>query len=527
MSAAHHRLGALLVLAALFLPAGAATAPDSTPPVITYRVAGTDGANGWYTSNATLSWTYSDAESGIKASSGCDTATVTADTAGARFTCSATNQSDVTSSVSVLIKRDATAPDVTSATPQRGPDSTGWYTRPVSITFAGSDATSGVDACTPATYSSPDSKAASVSGLCRDRAGNASAPRAVSFQYDATPPEVTSATPERAPDSNGWYTRPVSIAFAGSDATAGVDACTPATYSSPDSKAASVSGLCRDQAGNASAPRAVSFQYDATPPEVTAANPDRPPNSGGWYTKPVTLRFAGEDTTSGVESCAPVTYSGPDLVSASVAGTCRDAAGHTSAPRVFPFKFDATPPRVSALEVKVASGTAMLAWQSSPDAEYVEVLRSPGRAGAGKTRLYRGRARRFVDRRVTNGVRYRYVVVGYDRAGNAASGSVLARPHGPLVAPPGGATVRKPPLLTWTKVRRATYYNVQLYRGKRKIMTLWPLRPQLRLRASWRHAGRRYRLVPGRYRWYVWPGYGVPSKRRYGKLLGASSFVVR
>ena len=449
MRTAHHRLGALLALAALLLPAGAATAPDSTPPVISYRVAGTDGANGWYTSNATLSWTYSDAESGIKASSGCDTATVTADTAGARFTCSATNQSDVTSSVSVLIKRDATAPDVTSATPQRGPDSTGWYTRPVSITFAGSDATSGVDACTPATYSSPDSKAASVSGLCRD------------------------------------------------------------------------------QAGNASAPRAVSFQYDATPPEVTAANPDRPPNSGGWYTKPVTLRFAGEDTTSGVESCAPVTYSGPDLVSASVAGTCRDAAGHTSAPRVFPFKFDATPPRVSALEVKVASGTAMLAWQSSPDAEYVEVLRSPGRAGAGKTRLYRGRARRFVDRRVTNGVRYRYVVVGYDRAGNAASGSVLARPHGPLVAPPGGATVRKPPLLTWTKVRRATYYNVQLYRGKRKIMTLWPLRPQLRLRASWRHAGRRYRLVPGRYRWYVWPGYGVPSKRRYGKMLGASSFVVR
>ncbi len=31
---------------------------------------------------------------------------------------------------------------------------------------------------------------------------------------------------------------------------------------------------------------------------------------------------------------------------------------------------------------------------------------------------------------------------------------------------------------------------------------------------------------PGRYRWYVWPGFGARSKTRYGPLLGGSFFFV-
>jgi hypothetical protein len=27
------------------------------------------------------------------------------------------------------------------------------------------------------------------------------------------------------------------------------------------------------------------------------------------------------------------------------------------------------------------------------------------------------------------------------------------------------------------------------------------------------------RLTPGRYHWYVWPGFGKRSDRRYGRLL--------
>jgi hypothetical protein len=74
-------------------------------------------------------------------------------------------------------------------------------------------------------------------------------------------------------------------------------------------------------------------------------------------------------------------------------------------------------------------------------------------------------------------------------------------------------------------VRRATYYNVQLYRGG-KVLSEWPTRPTLELKYAWKFAGRGYRLRPGRYRWYVWPGFGKKAAGRYGTLIGTGTFVV-
>ena len=73
---------------------------------------------------------------------------------------------------------------------------------------------------------------------------------------------------------------------------------------------------------------------------------------------------------------------------------------------------------------------------------------------------------------------------------------------------------------------KATYYNVQLFRNGKKILTLWPTEPALRVPSSWRFAGAAFRLTPGVYRWYVWAGFGPRSASRYGKLLGTRSFVV-
>jgi hypothetical protein len=95
-----------------------------------------------------------------------------------------------------------------------------------------------------------------------------------------------------------------------------------------------------------------------------------------------------------------------------------------------------------------------------------------------------------------------------------------------LMAPASGARVTRPPLLRWRPVSRATYYNVQLYRAGQKVLTAWPARTKLQLTARWTFNKRVQRLAPGVYRWYVWPGYGKPSVRRYGRLLGTSSFVV-
>jgi 6-phosphogluconolactonase (cycloisomerase 2 family) len=86
---------------------------DTTPPVIIPNVSGTLGNSGWYTSNVTISWHVSDPESGIASSSGCNSTTLTADTAGVTLTCTATNGAGLTSSVPITIKIDRTPPTVT------------------------------------------------------------------------------------------------------------------------------------------------------------------------------------------------------------------------------------------------------------------------------------------------------------------------------------------------------------------------------------------------------------------------------
>src|SRR5438876_1114175 len=49
---------------------------DTTPPTITANLAGTQGSNGWYVSNVTVSWTVGDDESAVTSQSGCDSTTV-------------------------------------------------------------------------------------------------------------------------------------------------------------------------------------------------------------------------------------------------------------------------------------------------------------------------------------------------------------------------------------------------------------------------------------------------------------------
>ena len=81
-------------------------------------------------------------------------------------------------------------------------------------------------------------------------------------------------------------------------------------------------------------------------------------------------------------------------------------------------------------------------------------------------------------------------------------------------------------MLRWRAVPKAKFYNAQVYRNGRKILSLWPQRPRLKLTRSWQHGGRTFRLKPGVYTWYVWPGFGTLASPRFGKLLGQSSFRV-
>ena len=103
------------------------------------------------------------------------------------------------------------------------------------------------------------------------------------FKYDATPPTVSPSV-DRPPDGKGWYRKPVTVSFAGTDATSGIAACTaPTRYAGPDQPQAAVVGSCRDAAGN-SADAGQTFQYDATAPVLakTEAKVDKGVARIGW-----------------------------------------------------------------------------------------------------------------------------------------------------------------------------------------------------------------------------------------------------
>jgi hypothetical protein len=187
----------------------------------------------------------------------------------------------------------------------------------------------------------------------------------------------------------------------------------------------------------------------------------------------------------------------------------------------FGFNYDATAPSLAGVQVEASSHLATVRWSPLPSWEVVTIRRSPG-----DRIVFQGSGSSFTDRTVLNGVLYVYVVVVSDPAGHTDSESVNAAPKGPLRAPAEKARVSAPPLLRWIAVRKASFYNVQVFRNGRKILSVWPVRTRYRLRRTWVWNGRRRTLVPGTYRWFVWPAYRRKGKILYGKSLGHSDFVV-
>ena len=253
--------------------------------------------------------------------------------------------------------------------------------------------------------------------------------------------------------------------------------------------------------------------------------PDRAPDANGWYNQPVAFAFTGADPTSGIAACSRASYAGPDNPNASVTGTCKDNAGNiTSATKAL--KYDATPPKIKKFELKARNAGARLLWRGSADVKSVVLLRAPGLKGAAQSAVFTGGSLStgFVDHGLRPGREYRYQLTVSDDAANKTTQTKDFVARGALLAPAPGERVAKPPLLVWTAVRGASYYNVVLVRGHR-VFSAWPTRTRLKLPRAWTYHGRRYTLRSGSYRWFVWPGFGSLSAGQYGKMLGGSTFT--
>jgi hypothetical protein len=348
----------------------------------------------------------------------------------------------------------------------------------------------------------------------------------------AAHPTITFRCTPAPEDCSGWYRTDVTLHWIVTDFSEDhpvlEDDCGPQTFSrDTPATGTTVSCTARDSDSVQPSPP-VTIRVDKTPPVVTGGRPGRGADSNGWYTRPVAIDFAGTDATSGLAGCTSLTYRGPDSATASVHGTCTDNAGNLSAPFAYGLKYDETPPTLAAVSATTGDRRVVVRWAATGGADAVEVVRSPGLAGAHASVVVRGRGVSFTDTQVRNGRRYEYEVRSVDAAGNVSSRTVTAKPGRRLIAPAPGAIldVTTPPLLRWTPIRGARYYNVQLFRDGRKILSAWPTRARLQLKRAWRYGATRVRFEAGTYRWQVWPGRVARSKADYGPRIGIRKFVV-
>jgi hypothetical protein len=356
-------------------------------------------------------------------------------------------------------------------------------------------------------------------------------PGAAATVADTSPPNVT-YTINGIVGTNGWYrgsTRGnfIVVSWSVSDPESSITSttgCEPAV-NIPGPNTGTTRTCSATSDGGTSTVTTTNLKIDADPPTGVAANFARGADFNGWFNHPVAVVWGGSDATSGIAACSATTYAGPDQAAAPISGGCTDQAGNF-APAPVSINYDATAPVLSKASVDSRNGADVVSWKSSSPADTAVVQRWQ-RGTKARPVVFRGAGGSFMDKKVAAGLEYVYAVQTFDQAGNASKRVLVAGlakivtmrrlPYVPRVA--------DRPILRWGAVRGARYYNVQLYRGSKRVYAAWPTTNHLGLPAGWRWNGKRHHLSPGKYRWYVWAGFGARSFARY-RTIGSAQFIV-
>jgi hypothetical protein len=267
------------------------------------------------------------------------------------------------------------------------------------------------------------------------------------------------------------------------------------------------------------------IKIDATPPTGVTAHFSRRPDFHGWYNRPVKVHWSGADATSGIAACSSATYRGPDSGAATVNGGCTDKAGNSAIQPVH-LPYDATPPVLRHVREESTAASDVLSWISSSPSDRI-VIRRRVRGRKARTLVFSGSAGSFADEKIRRGKEYIYSLRSVDEAGNVSKAVSAAGLPKFLTLSKTSYVVRAAPnpILRWRRVPGAAYYNVQLFRGSKRIYSAWPTMHQIGLPPGWRWSGRHYSLRPAQYRWYVWAGFGARRLARY-HLVGSARFAV-
>jgi Bacterial Ig-like domain/Metallo-peptidase family M12B Reprolysin-like/IPT/TIG domain len=317
---------------------------DTIAPTIIASVAPVPNSAGWNNNNVTVTFTCSDAGSGVQT---CPSPVVVSTEGANQSTCGqAVDAAGNTSApVCATLNIDKTPPTITASI-SPAPNANGINTStPVTVSFTCSDALSGIAVC-PSPISVTTTGLSQVfGGTAADKAGNtATANVTLNIQTVApTPPSITvSISP--APNAKGWNNSTVTVSFVCAAATYPLATCPAPVVVSTEGANQSICGKAIDNTG-LSATACASVSLDRTPPTITAsASPA--PLANTWNTTPVTVTFTCADSLSGVATCPPAQTISTDGFHQVVSGTATDVAGNTSAPAQLTLNIDQTPPSI-------------------------------------------------------------------------------------------------------------------------------------------------------------------------------------
>jgi hypothetical protein len=266
---------------------------DNDLPTITAQAHPLPNANGWNNTDVTVTFTCSDATSGIAS---C-TAPVTVATEGPGQVVSGTavDKAGNSASASVTLNIDKTPPTIIgSASPPA--NGNGWNNGDVIVTFNCADGLSGVATCPAPITVAAEGANQVVSGTAVDKAGN-SASASVTLNIDKTPPTITGSVSPPA-NGDGWNNTDVTVTFTCGDGLSGVATCPAPVTVATEGAGQTVPGTAFDRADN-SAFSSVTVNLDKTMPLLQI---DSPPDGATVPSSPVTVSGTATDALSGIKS---------------------------------------------------------------------------------------------------------------------------------------------------------------------------------------------------------------------------------
>ena len=376
---------------------------DTVKPQTTLQVTGAELNNGWWTSATVVSFSATDASSGV---SGIFYSLNKGKTwiqyVGPLFInaqgktpvkfYSVDNAGNVEKAQSYSLQIDMLAPHTTDSLAGTLGNN-GWYTSSVTISLSATDANSSV-AKTPGvantlgvanTFYSLDGgktwilykapfvvKAQGTTTLkyySVDKAGNQESTKSDSFKIDTAAPHTTESLAGTL-GSNGWYTSNVTITLSAADPTSGVantfysrdGGTTWGLYKAPFVVKAqgttTVKFFSLDKAGNREKGRSYSFKIDMLAP-YTNDSLAGTLGTNGWYTSSVIITLSATDAKSGVASTfysldgstTWIPYKAPFVVKAQGTTTLKyysvDKAGNQESTKSDSFKIDTAAPHTT------------------------------------------------------------------------------------------------------------------------------------------------------------------------------------